>query len=239
MYSSSGPAGAGAGAGAAAISASASAAAAGFSTSASSSAAAVSREINASDGAFLYQTVVAAQFLEDALLNGRLKDSDFNAEARKLWQQWRKIVEAKTLSPAALADFRSLNGLDDWTDLGWKMLTKPAPPAEGGAANDTFKIAQLTSTLALSMERLFSNNDEHNVMLAGAVSAFLGQVCALLSCLEVGGWRNKDDLLELDRYFREIARESEHRAVEVADRTRLADVIGRLHDDCCRPKFFE
>ena len=88
------------------------------SASAAASSAAVSREINASDGAFLYQTVVAAQFLEDALLNGRLKDSDFNAEARKLWQQWRKIVEAKTLSPAALADSRSLNGRDDWTDLG-------------------------------------------------------------------------------------------------------------------------
>jgi hypothetical protein len=197
------------------------------------------REINASDGALLYQTVVAAQFLEDAQLNGRLQDREYNAEAKKLWRQWRKIVEAKGLSPAALADFRSLNGLDDWTDIGWKMLARPAPPAEGGAANEAFKIAQLTSTLTISMERLFSNNDEHNVMLVGAVSDFLGQVCALLSSLEVDGWKNKDDLIKLDEDFRVIARESEHRAVEVADRARLAEVIGRLHDDCCKPRFFE
>ena len=198
------------------------------------------REINPSDAALLYQTVVAAQFLEDAQLNGRLADRAYNVEAKKLWQQWHQIVGAKKMSPGELAEFRRANGLDEWTDLGWSMLHRPSPrTAMGGSANDSYKISQLTSALATSWNLFDANNDEHNLMPIATVMVFMRQVSMLLSNLEVDGWRNKDEFLELERHFREIERENENRAVEVADRARLSGLIGRLHDDCLKPRFFE
>ena len=113
------------------------------------------REINPSDAALLYQTVVAAQFLEDAQLNGRLADREYNVEAKKLWQQWHQIVGAKKMSPGELAEFRRANGLDEWTDLGWSMLHRPSPrTAMGGSANDSYKISQLTSALESNRARV-------------------------------------------------------------------------------------
>ena len=116
------------------------------------------RELSASESALLYQIVVAAQFLEDAQMNSRLVDKEYTAEAKKLRQQWRKLVDAKGWSDdeAALAVFRRESGLDDWTDLGWRLLVMRRFTGPGGVhENDTGKIAELVGYLAEKMDRFY------------------------------------------------------------------------------------
>lgn len=84
-----------------------------------------------------------------------------------------------------------------------------------------------------------ANNDEYNPMSAHQVLQFVSNVCLLLKRLEVDGWRNKKDFMELEPYYVELAREAPERAIMVSDRVRLCTLIGGLDDDCRRTNFFK
>ena len=75
-------------------------------------------------------------------------------------------------------------------------------------------------------------------MSADQVEFFVSKVCSMLDGLEVDGWRNKEDFMELEPYYKEMKREAPERAVMVSDREKLSVLIGGLYDDCRRTGFF-